>query len=239
MKTRFQRGDRSRPVSAFTLLELVLSIGLLALLVGMIFAVASQNIALSRMVVQQQNEDSIELAFFDLLERQFAALPGNARLELTAEDSGAQYLSELVLQDVPMTFGWTGDQQVAKAIKLSTVRKRDGFLDIVLAYYDAPILAAVGEDESTAGDLEPFAKVPLLEDVYIFEWRVLDARSMEWDYEWDFVGQLPLQLELRYVKDSTSDPIRHVFWITPKQNPENVMLQLTQQDAPEDVAEPP
>ncbi len=47
---RFRRGG-------FTLLELVLAIGLLAMLVGMIFAVASQNIALGRTVVEKQNEE--------------------------------------------------------------------------------------------------------------------------------------------------------------------------------------
>ncbi len=221
------RASRAARAAGFTLLELVLAIGLLALLVGMIFAVASQNIALGQMVVQTQNEESIESAFFDLMEEQFGSLPGNARLELTSQDSGAQYLSELTLQDVPMTFTWGGTEQVAKAVRLSTVRRRDGFLDIMLGYYDVEILeGTAGAGEEIVPDAEPYAQVALLEDVYIFEWRVLDGRTLEWTYEWDFVGRQPLQLELRYVKDLYADPIRHVFWITPKQNPENLMRQL-------------
>ncbi|BCX50043.1 hypothetical protein HAHE_39510 [Haloferula helveola] len=218
----------------FTLLELVIAIGLVALLMGMIFSIATQNLRLANTVVEQQNEVSAQTAFFDLLGSQFASLPGNARMELVSEDSGAQYLSDLTIQNVPLTFTWGGTERVAKAVQISTERRRDGFLDIVLRYFDEEILeetTEVGDSSSTLGDAEPFAEIVLMEDVYIFEWEALDGRMMEWDYKWDYVGRLPLQLALTYVPDSLpgTDPIRHVFWITPKQDPSVLMRQLQQQ----------
>ena len=77
-------------------------------------------------------------------------------------------------------------------------------------------------------DTEPFAEVVLLEDVLYFEWRVLDGRTMEWQYDWDIQGRLPLQLELKVAFGAEGQEIRQVFWITPKQNPEVMMRQLQQ-----------
>ncbi|MBB5352254.1 prepilin-type N-terminal cleavage/methylation domain-containing protein [Haloferula luteola] len=228
MNRHFSRTPSNR--SGFTLLELVLAIGLLAILVGMVMSVATQNIALGRAVVDRQNEVSVETAFFEMLSRQFSQLPGNTRMELVSQDSGAQYLSDLTLQNVPSTFTWGGGEQVAKAIQLSTVRRRDGLLDIVLRYYENPILEETTEEDETAlpGDDEPFAEIVLLEDVYIFEWEVLDGRTMEWGYDWDLEGRLPLQMKLTFMASSVSEPITHIFWVTPKQNPEVVMRQLQQ-----------
>lgn len=218
----------------FTLLEMVIALALFGILSGMIFGVATQTISLTSKVVENQNQSGTESAFFELLNRQFSSLPGNARFELVSEDSGAQYLSDLTIENVPMSFNWGGTSQIARSVQLSTVRRRDGFLDIVLRYYENPILeetTEVGSDVQPF-DNEPFAEVVLLEDIYIFEWRVLDGRTGDWTYEWDINGRLPLQLELTFVVDpvDTNEPIRQIFWITPKANPEVLMRQL-QQDA--------
>ena len=76
---------------------------------------------------------------------------------------------------------------------------------------------------------EPFAEVVLLEDVRGFEWLVLDGRTMEWQEDWDLIGRLPLQLDLRLAFGARGKWIRQVFWITPKQDPEVMMRQLQQQ----------
>ena len=232
MKKSMRHRVRGR---GFTLLELVLAIGLMALLVGMIFAVASQNIALGRTVVEKQNEESIDTALFELLDTMFASLPGNARLELLADGGGSDLLSEvssdMTVQNVPLSFTWGGVERIAKSIQLSTVRGRDGLYDIVLRYYEGEILEATTDvgDAAVIGEEEPFAEVVLMEDVTVFAWQVLDGRSMdEWQSDWEIAGRLPLQLELTYMRDQFSDPIRHVFWITPKQNPEVLIRQLMQ-----------
>ncbi|MFC7336317.1 type II secretion system protein [Haloferula chungangensis] len=225
----------SRVRRGFTLLELVLAIGLMALLVGMIFAVASQNIALGRTVVEKQNEESIDTALFELLDTMFASLPGNARLELLADNGGSTLLSEvssdLTIQNVPLSFTWGGNERIARSAQLSTVRGRDGLYDIVLRYFEGEILEETQDvGEAPIGFEEPFAEVVLMQDVAVFAWQVLDGRSMdEWQTDWEIAGRLPLQLELTYMRDQFADPIRHIFWITPKQNPEVLIRQMMQQ----------
>ncbi|MDP3849064.1 MAG: prepilin-type N-terminal cleavage/methylation domain-containing protein [Luteolibacter sp.] len=215
--------------SGFTLLELVISMGLLALIVGMVFGIARTSLVLGNTIVQTQNEEMEHQAFFELLSRRFSALPGNTRFDLQVEDSGSHYLSDLTLQNVPLGFTWGGEERIAKAVQLSTVKRRSGYIDVVLRYFENEILEG---SESTAGASalvnEPFAEIILLEDVAYFEWRVLDGRSMEWLYDWEIQGRLPLQLELTMAIGAKGEEIRHVFWLPPKQNPEIAMRQMMQ-----------
>lgn len=220
--------------AGFTLLELVVALLLVALLSGMIFTTSHSSLALGNAVVKTQNEEMLHQAFFDFMENSLSSLPGNTRMELTVTDSGSHYLSDLTLQNVPLSFTWGGEERTAKAIRLSTVKRRSGFLDIVLSYYENEIIEAdsgAATDTSfasTAIDEEPFAEIVLLSDVAYFEWRLLDGRTMEYQYDWDLPGRLPLQLELICAFGAEGGEIRQVFWIPPRQNPEVFMRQLQQ-----------
>ncbi len=218
--------------AGFTLLEVVLAVLLMTMLIGMIFGTARSSLQLGNAVVETQNEEMLQQAFFELLKQRFSSLPGNTRFDLKVEDAGSHYLTDLTLQEVPLSFTWGGQELIAKAVQLSTVPRRSGFLDIVLRYYENEILEGSESLQGGAGsvlDNEPFAEVVLLEDVSYFEWRVLDGRSMEWGYDWELQGRLPLQLELKMKIGMQGEDITHIFWIPPRQNPEILMRQLMQQ----------
>jgi type II secretory pathway pseudopilin PulG len=214
--------------AGFTLLEIVIATGLLMLIVGMVFGIARTSLALGNSIVRTQNEEMLQQAFIDLLGRRFSSMPGNARLDLKSSDSGSQYLSDLTLQNVPLGFSWGGGERIAKAIRISTVKRRSGFLDIVLSYYENEILETVAGADADIGappksgsflDEKPFAEIVLLEDVAYFEWRVLDGRTLEWFYDWEVPNQLPLQIELVMAIGAKGTEIRQVFWLPPKQHP--------------------
>ncbi|MEO7099881.1 MAG: prepilin-type N-terminal cleavage/methylation domain-containing protein [Luteolibacter sp.] len=215
--------------SGFTLLELVIAMALLSMLVGMVFSTARTSLALGNTIVETQNEEMLHQAFFELLSQRFSSLPGNTRFDLKVEDSGSHYISDLTLQNVPLSFTWGGQPRIAKAVQLSTVKRRSGYLDIVLRYYDNEILKdSASTFKTSAGDEKPFAEIVLLQDVAYFEWRVLDGRSMEWQYDWDIQGRLPLQIELTMAIGAKGEEIRQIFWVPPKQNPEVMMRQMAQ-----------
>jgi hypothetical protein len=132
----------------------------------------------------------------------------------------------MTFQNVPVAFSWAGQSISAEAVQLSTVETRNGRLNIVLRYYEEPIL----DDEDSAANLraEPVAEIVLLRDLYRFEWEVLDARQLdEWIYDWDVRGRLPLQLKLTVQFTPDEDVLEHYFWITPKASPELVMRSIT------------
>ncbi|MES2997258.1 MAG: prepilin-type N-terminal cleavage/methylation domain-containing protein [Verrucomicrobiota bacterium] len=221
----------SKQPSGFTLLELVLAMLILTAVIGMVFGTARTSLALGRTVTETQNEEMLHQAFFDLLEERFKSLPGNTRFELKSSKDGNLYVSDLTLQNVPLAFTWGGVERIAKAVRISTVKRRSGFLDIVLQYYENEILE---DSESTSGQSpalakEPFAEIVLMENVAYFEWRVLDGRSMEWQYDWEIQGRCPLQAELLMGIGENGREIRRVFWIPPRQNPEVFMRQLQMQ----------
>jgi prepilin-type N-terminal cleavage/methylation domain-containing protein len=217
--------------SGFTLLELVIAIGLLAILVGMVFSTARTSLALGNAIVRTQNEEMLHQAFFELLSHRFSSLPGNTRFDLKVSDSGSHYLSDLTLQNVPLSFTWGGQARIAKAVQLSTVKRRSGYIDVVLKYFESEILEDSASSFKPQGDEKPFAEIILLTDVAYFEWRVLDGRSMEWQYDWDIQGRLPLQLELTMAIGAKGEEIRQIFWIPPKQSPEIAMRQMQQSSA--------
>lgn len=220
------RSRASRAPAGVMLLEMVISLLIFALLAGTVFKIASGSVQLGNAVVTKQNEVSQEIAFLQLFGDSLAALPGNARFEMISQDTGAQYVTDMTIQDAPIGFNWSGTERIANSVQLSTVRRRDGYLDVVMRYFEGRILEEESGDSSNLGDNESFAEVTLLEDFWIFEWRALDSRTMEWVYDWDLVGRLPLQLELVYKKTQYDDPVRHVFWVVPKQNPETVLRQM-------------
>ncbi|MFD0894791.1 prepilin-type N-terminal cleavage/methylation domain-containing protein [Luteolibacter ambystomatis] len=224
-----------RRAKGFTMLEMVLALMLMAMVIGMVFRASQASLMLANTVTESQNEEMLHQAFFDLLGRRFSALPGNTRFDLKYEE-GSQILSDLTLQNVPLGFTWGGQERIAKAVQLSTVRRRDGYLNIVLRYYENEILEGstqeVNASTSSNIDNKPFAEIVLLEDVNYFEWQVMDGRTMEWQYDWDIQGRMPLLLELKVAFGANGQEIRHVFWLTPKQNPETLMRQLGQTPRP-------
>ncbi len=217
----------------FTLFEMLLAMGLLGILVGMVFTTARTSLALGNTIVKTQNEEMLHQAFFELLSQRFSALPGNTRMELKSSSTSSHYLSDLTLQNVPMSFTWGGEAKIAKAIQLTTVKRRSGFLDIVLRYYEEEILKdSNAKSKKRAGEEKPFEEIVLLSDVAYFEWRVLDGRSMEWGYDWDIQGRLPLQMELTVAIGATGEEMRQVFWLPPKQNPELMIRQMVESGSP-------
>ena len=214
----------------FTLLELVIAIALLGMLVGMVMSTANTSLRLGNDVAKSQNEEMLHQAFIDLLDSRFTSLPGNTRFDVKVTDSGQQYLSTITLQNVPLGFTWGEQERTAKAFTMETVRRRSGYLDIVLSYYENEILedSAATDQSLSALAKEPFAQLTLLEDVRYFEWRFLDGTSMEWRYDWDIQGRLPLQIELVMAFGAQGKEIRQIFWLPPKQNIEVLVRQMMQ-----------
>lgn len=210
--------DRS---SGYLLLEVVLALTVAVLILSGVFALAAGALTVSENVAEEGRRQISQETFLSFLERNFEGLPGNAVVDLQASDRGSHYISELTFQNVPVTFSWAGQSVSPEAVQLATELRQDGTLDIVLRYYDVPILDETAESDALQED--PVTELILLRDVWRFEWRVLDARTMEWDYEWDIRGRRPLQLELNAVFHRDGEEVVHYFWIPPKVDPQTVI----------------
>lgn len=213
-KPRSQRG--------FTLIEVVIALGLMAALIILCARLATANIQLANGINKQQSENTLRESFFDMMKMQLTSLPGNTRMELIYTKGMQPYEYTLVLQNVPMAFTWGGVERIAKAVEIAGVKRRDGFINVVMRYYENPILSDT-ENIADVRKEEPFAEVILMEDLRFFEWRALDGRSMEWQLDWDLQGRLPLQLELVTAQGAYGDEMKQIFWIVPKVSPNTVI----------------
>ncbi|NNC89834.1 MAG: hypothetical protein HKN82_15360 [Akkermansiaceae bacterium] len=205
----------------YFMLEVILALGVASLVIYGVFALASGALSVSETMAEEGRGQITRETFLTFLGRNLEMLPGNAVVDLQSEDMGSHYTSELTFQNVPTSFSWAGQALSAEAIQLAAVLRRDGDLDIVLRYYEEPIL---DDEDSTANvRADPVAEITLLRDVWRFEWKVLDGRTMEWDYVWDVRGRMPLQLELNVVFNRNGEEIIHYFWIPPKTSPATLM----------------
>ena len=224
----------------FTLLEVVIALGLMGMLVGMIFRVARTSVELSQIVVEKQNATMERNAFFNLLENQFEQMPGNAVIRLTSDESRSAGVSRLLFtltfQNVPMSFGWGDTPMTAEAIELTTVEQRDGYVDVILRFYEEKILENSGRGRND--DVEPVAEITLMEDLFMCECEVVDGSNMEQFTDWDNNGRLPLQVKFYCRFDPVSDIVLQSFWVVPKQNPEVFFREVMQQNEQQAVTDP-
>lgn len=223
------KGSLVRRARGFTLIEIVLALGLMAALITMCARMASANLQLAQGISRNQAESTVREGFFEMMNQQFRQLPGNARVHLETTQGAQPYLYTLTLQNVPLAFTWGGVEKVAKAIQIAGVKRRDGYLNVVMRYYEHEILDENATNQLGVNAEEPFAEIILLEDLRFFEWRALDGRSLEWQLDWDVQGRAPLQLELVMAQGAYGDELKQIFWLVPKVNPETVMRTLGQQ----------
>ena len=99
--------QQKRNTRGFTLLEVILGLGLITMLIGGIYSIATASLQLSNTVLENQQEDMHMHAFINLLRRNLQGLPGNGTITMEeASTSGQIYQSEIVLTDYPLAFAW-------------------------------------------------------------------------------------------------------------------------------------
>lgn len=213
--------------SGFTLIEVVIAVGMMAALILLCARLATANIQLAHGIQQQQSDNSMREGFFEMLKQHLCSLPGNARLELRYTKGAQPYEYTLVLQNVPLAFTWGGVERIAKAVEIAGVKRRDGFINVVMRYYENPIVSDEEQVADARGE-KPFAEVILMENLRFFEWRALDARSMDWQLDWNLPGRMPLQLELVTAQGAYGEEMKQIFWIVPKMSPAVVIRNTAQ-----------
>ena len=216
--------------SGFTLFELVLAIAIGAMVITAIFKIADGAVQSTTQMMEYQDEDITRDAFFTFLRDHFDSLPGNAVIDLINTSNSEPFLSEMTFQNTPVSFNWGGVPVSAQATRLITVPTVTNGVDVVLEYYDVPILDS--EEGPAARGIEPIVSVPLLYDVRLFEWTALDIRSYDntdrddWPYEWNQPNRLPGFVELKVIFRNGEKPVRRLFWIPNKANPATTMSAL-------------
>jgi len=220
----------ARNAKGFTLFEVVLALLIAGMVLTSIFKIADGTVRNAFQMVESQDKEIERDAFFSFLRNHFDSLPGNAVFNLINTSNSEPYLSEMTFQNTPVSFNWGGVPIAAEATRLITVPTVTNGVDIVLEYYNEPILDS---DEGPAErGIEPIASIILLNDVRLFEWNVLDGRNYNtterdaWPYDWDQNNRRPTYVELKVVFENGDREVKRLFWIPTKANPRTTMNAL-------------
>jgi hypothetical protein len=198
-------------------MEVVLAMGIAAGLLAGIFMIASGSLSLSDKVVTEGRSEGRRESFLNFLERSFLELPGNAEIRLLTTETSSRLLPTMTIQNAPTSFSFAGLPVSAEAVVLTTVPVPGNKINVVLEYYEEPLLNT--DDQLAAERPEPDGSIILYRDIWRFEIRALDVNTLEFLIEWDVRGRLPLQLEMNAVFEPDGEEVVHHFWLPTKVSP--------------------
>lgn len=197
----------------FTLLEMVIVLGIVALVLSAVHFITQGTLTLADDISRAQRQDSRQHAFTSFCDRLFSNLPASAALNLKTTGDGGQYLASLEFFNVPSPF----DGVPGKVLMLRTESTAGGSLRLML-------------DCRNIEDKEPYSTTVLFEDLGNCEWRVYTPATQKWDGTWvEPVEEGAMRVHPPLIELNMTAPgsgtTRRVFWIAPNTPPPTSALQ--------------
>ncbi|MEM7385576.1 MAG: type II secretion system protein, partial [Verrucomicrobiota bacterium] len=119
--------------AGFTLIEVILGMGIMMLLLGGVYAVAKGAVAVSTSVSQVQQREILVHNFLQLCRRTFAEIPGNGGVFL-ASDQGRGLETDILFTEYPLAFSWSGVPGGSSRTAFFSKKNARGSLDVMVAY---------------------------------------------------------------------------------------------------------
>lgn len=190
----------------FTLLEVVLSMGILALLAGSIYAISNSAITASRTTMEQQLTLRRVDAFLRVTRDAWLNLPGQATVSLeVVRGMGGDPEPRLTLGNVQGLFGLPS--LGGGSLVLAARPRPDGSRTFTMLR----IPAKAGEREIASALSAP--GTPLLPGVRKPRWSFLSGDS--WKEEWPAGNPRPALVRLQFEINGIPDPVEAIFFVPP------------------------
>ena len=190
-RSRLQRPRRQRS-GAFTLVEIVLALVILALLAGALYSVVDAAMeGAAELQVRQDRSREIG-AFLSLCRNTFSGMPGTATFQARVVQDGQRYSTEMVFRNAPGFLGWGGAGNSYRSTILG-VRGLVGGLAGVGILQDSEANITAYLDDSTA-PTRPW--LMLISDLRDVQWRFFDKSTSSWVKIWNNPTARPAYAEL-------------------------------------------
>ncbi|MBL9177115.1 MAG: type II secretion system protein [Verrucomicrobiaceae bacterium] len=219
------RSDRRR--SAFTLIEVVIGITILAMITVTLFAIIRGSVRGAAEIEHIQRESDSVNRFIELCRKAFTTLPGTATLTLKLVQNTEPVIQELTITGSPDCFPFGMSPITLKDTTLRIRPHPDGLADendMPLHYLSlsrADIIPKTddrqtGIREATTGLYAPDEEgrywMPLLPDVVSLKWRFYVEKEDMWHEEWS-KSAWPDLIEAQLVLKNRTLPIRMVYTV--------------------------
>lgn len=225
MITRFQAHSGSgRPErfaverGAFTLLEVILSMAILALLAASVYAITSSSITAARTTMDQQLVLRRLDAFLTVTRNAFVNLPaqGSVALEI-GKDKGGGTEPRLILGRVQGIFGIAS--LGGGSLMLASKARADGTRTICMV----TIPGGLSDRELEAAKSAP--GIPLLPKARSPRWSFLSGNNADgtplWREELTAGNPRPKAVRLQLELDEIPDPVEAIFYLPPLNAPQS------------------
>lgn len=210
----------------FTLLELIVGIGLIGIVLTGVYKVASKSIELSENVLVRQHDNLHMHSFMGLLKRNIEDIPGNAKINMEpAELQSGVARSEIALVDYPLAFSWAGVSAGSKIVFIVSGpdKSLEGASQIEIRYLNQEEAEIYEERQSLPDDLG--MGIVLMNELKNVTWKFYDQRNKEWVDQWsaeDYPNQRPSMVYMEISFLDESEPIQSYYWIPTVEDPATV-----------------
>jgi prepilin-type N-terminal cleavage/methylation domain-containing protein len=226
MITRTSRRSVDSTLKAFTLLEVILSMAIMALLAASVYAITSSSITAARTAMDQQLVLRRLDAFLRITRNAFLNLPGQGTVALEiGKGKGGAAEPRLILGKVQGLFGIPS--LGGASLMLAAKARSDGTRTICMVR----IPARLSDRELEAAMNAP--GVPLLPKVRKPRWSFMAGVNGDgtpaWKEEWPAGGgsPRPLLVRLQLEIDEIPDPVEAIFYVPPLPAPQAVTTTQT------------
>lgn len=228
-RTRLPLATRHPPSAsrAFTLIEVVVALTILAMITGTLFAIIQGSVRAAAQIEQLQRENDSINRLLDVLRKSFTTMPSTATITLTPAEQSASGQQEILITGAPNTLGFgpkpisyspttlslrpdlqgRTDEAGNPLYSLSLSRE-----DLIPQTDDNNMALGVELDGVLAQDEQGRHWMPLLPDVSTLLWRFYRQRDDTWYEEWSRT-EWPDLIEIQLLMRDRTTPIRMVFGV--------------------------
>jgi general secretion pathway protein J len=209
----------------FTLLELILAMGILAILVSALFVMINTSMRAARALEVDQLREQEVTGFIDLCQQSFRTLPSEAIIQGEVREDRGNFVKAIILQDASTAFNW-GDPSVGGGQTiLMPKRQNDGSFSVT-------VNTESGDNNKNSRSLN------LIKNVQDLKWRFFDPRAGSWSEEWRDPAFRPSLIEMTLSLPEAEKPTKFTFWIPPLTKPPEQITPPNQPNQP-NVNAPP
>lgn len=193
---------------AFTLVELVLALAILAMLAGVLFAIVDSTLRTAAQLRERQDRTREVNAFLALCRKVFQNMPGSMSFEARVIPDGKNFSTGLVFRDAPGLLWWGDDKTPYSSTVLGARTQVGG-------------LAGIGILQDTGENIADYLKdgkesrpwLILLPDLREVHWRFYGPGGNAWVEEWSNTAVRPTYVELTLV--TADETHAYVFRVPP------------------------
>jgi prepilin-type N-terminal cleavage/methylation domain-containing protein len=187
--------QRKQKVLGFTLLEVIVAMGILGLLSASLLLIFRSSLELSNTILSTQEKNLHRREMEAHIERHLYALTNESRISLSI-DGGRSNVQSLIIDRPSHYFSFAGKDNLARKTIFTGDFNKKGLLNILQLSF------AVDREEEqidSSNDNDNFdKKTTLFRDLIALEWYFFDETKGEWVSEWDASMGNPKRIRFGY-----------------------------------------